>query len=181
MLYLIGLNFALRSGDEHRNLTVDQFEIDKDDTGEFLLYSEKTSKCYQRGLKDFGVPPKCVRAYASDDRNKCVVAIFRKYCSLRPTNSRVMYLRPLVKPRDDQWYSQQAVGKHTLQQTVGKMCKQAGFEGFYSNHSLRATCATRLFQSGIDEQLIARTTGHRSTAVREYKRVSTAQEKESAT
>ncbi|XP_046577855.1 uncharacterized protein LOC124285635 [Haliotis rubra] len=58
------------------------------------------------------------------------------------------------------------------------MCKQAGFEGFYSNHSLRATCATRLFQSGIDEQLIARTTGHRSTAVREYKRVSTAQEKE---
>ncbi|XP_046562159.1 uncharacterized protein LOC124271136 [Haliotis rubra] len=89
-----------------------------------------------------------------------------------------MYLRPLVKPRDGQWYSQQVVGKHTLQQTVGKMCKQAGFEGFYSNHSLRATCATRLFQSGIDEQLITRTTGHRSTAVREYNRVSTAQEKE---
>ncbi len=43
MLYLTGFNFALRSGDEHRNLTADQFEIDKDDTGEFLLYSEKTN------------------------------------------------------------------------------------------------------------------------------------------
>jgi len=47
--------------------------------------------------------------------------------------------------------------------------------GFYTNHSLRATCATRLFRSGVDEQLIART-GHRSNAIRNYKRICTEQE-----
>jgi hypothetical protein len=51
------------------------------------------------------------------------------------------------------------------------------FLGFYSNHSLRATCATRLFESGIDEQLIAKQTGHRSLAIRSYKRPCEEQEK----
>ncbi|XP_046554044.1 uncharacterized protein LOC124263442 [Haliotis rubra] len=48
----------------------------------------------------------------------------------------------------------------------------AGFKGFFTNHSLRATTATRLYESGIDEQLIAERTGHRSSAIREYKRTS---------
>ena len=38
----------------------------------------------------------------------------------------------------------------------------AGYIGYYTNHSLRATCATCLFGSGIDEQLIMNRTGHYS-------------------
>jgi len=52
------------------------------------------------------------------------------------------------------------------------MCKKAGFEGFFSNHFLRATAATRQFDKDIDERLIMLKTGHKSTAVRAYKRVS---------
>jgi hypothetical protein len=44
--------------------------------------------------------------------------------------------------------------------------------GFFSNHSLRATAATRLFSANVDEQLIKLKTGHTSDAVRSYKRVS---------
>jgi len=45
-------------------------------------------------------------------------------------------------------------------------------EGNYTNHSLRATSATRLFDAGVDEQLIMSRTGHSSTAgVRSYKRI----------
>ena len=51
------------------------------------------------------------------------------------------------------------------------------FSGFFSNHSLRATCATRLYQAGVDEQLITERTGHTSLAVRSYKRSSTQQSK----
>jgi len=51
----------------------------------------------------------------------------------------------------------------------------AGFEGFRSNHSLRASAASRLYQQGFDEQLICETTGHRSNAVRGYKRTTAAQ------
>lgn len=53
----------------------------------------------------------------------------------------------------------------------------AGFEGFFSNHSLRATAATRLYMAGVDEQLIAEKSGHRSVSVRNYKRTSEDQEK----
>lgn len=49
--------------------------------------------------------------------------------------------------------------------------------GFYSNHSLRASCATRLFNAGMDEQMICKQTGHRSSAVRAYKRPSCALQK----
>ena len=37
------------------------------------------------------------------------------------------------------------------------------------NHSGKVTCATTLFQSGVDEQLIMRQMGHRSDAVQAYK------------
>ena len=37
---------------------------------------------------------------------------------------------------------------------------------------MRATAATRLYAAGVDEQLIAEKTGHRSDAVRSYKRTS---------
>lgn len=52
------------------------------------------------------------------------------------------------------------------------MCARAGFTGFFSNHSLRSTAATRLFAANVDEQLIKLKTGHTSDAVRSYKRVS---------
>ena len=44
------------------------------------------------------------------------------------------------------------------------------------NHSLWVTAATRLYESGVDEQLVMETTGHCSTeGVRTYKRISAMQ------
>ena len=48
------------------------------------------------------------------------------------------------------------------------MCQNAGIMGHKTNHSLRATCATRLFEHNVDEQLIM----NRTAGVRSYKRVS---------
>lgn len=73
---------------------------------------------------------------------------------------------------EKRWYDDVPIGVHQLQTVVGKLCKQAGFEGRYTNHSLRASAATRLYHAGIDEQLIVEKTGHRSKAVRVYKRTS---------
>ena len=52
---------------------------------------------------------------------------------------------------------------------------QATWTGYFTNHSLRATAATRLYDAGVDEQLITEKTGHRSSAVRSYKRTQDAQ------
>ena len=51
------------------------------------------------------------------------------------------------------------------------MCNAAGISGFKTNYSLRATAATLLYQSGVDEQLVMERTGHRSIdGIRCYKR-----------
>ena len=60
--------------------------------------------------------------------------------------------------------------------TVGRICKSAGIPGHKTNHSLCATTATRLYQSGVDEQLVMERLGHRSLdVVRSYKQTSASQ------
>ena len=74
------------------------------------------------------------------------------------------------------WYSRRPIGHDTLSKTLPRLCKSAGIQGYKTNHSLRATAATRLYRSGIDEQLVMERTGHRSLeGVRSYKRTSNQQ------
>ena len=50
------------------------------------------------------------------------------------------------------------------------MMSEAGVEGYYTNHSLRATAVSRLFQNDVDDKLIKGVSGHRSHALQGYKR-----------
>ncbi len=45
-----------------------------------------------------------------------------------------------------------------------------GRQGKFTNHSLRVSAATRMFNEGIEEQVVKEKTGHHSDAVRAYKR-----------
>ena len=59
------------------------------------------------------------------------------------------------------------------------MCEDAGDPGNKTNHSLRATGASALFQAGVPEQVIQERTGHMSVAgLRHYERVTDTQHKE---
>ena len=79
------------------------------------------------------------------------------------------YLTPLKKPNGNVWYTKTPVGHNTLVSCLGKT---SGIQGLKTNHSLRVTAATRLFHSGVDEQLIMSRTGYHSIeGVRAYKRV----------
>lgn len=63
-----------------------------------------------------------------------------------------------------------------LDGSVAKRCKSTGITGYRTNSSFRASAATRLYQAGVDEQLVMERTGHRSLeGVRSYKRTSTDQ------
>ena len=56
-----------------------------------------------------------------------------------------------------------------MRDTVKELCIKAKISGFHSNHSLRSTSATKLYQKDVEEQLIQEITGHRSVAIRSYK------------
>ena len=49
-----------------------------------------------------------------------------------------------------------------LSTIVKQFCEEAGFAENFTNYSDKVTCATSLFQSRIDEQLITRQTGQQS-------------------
>ena len=110
---------------------------------------------------------------------RCFVEIYKQYCLHRPPNVKVnaFYRAPIINPIGIVWYKNRAIGANTLATTMKRLCSKAGVGGYKTNHSLRVTSATRLFQCGTDEQLIMRRTGHRSTdGVRVYKCSSDEQE-----
>lgn len=95
----------------------------------------------------------------------------------RPADGKcdAFYLRPLKYITATSWYADATVGVHVLQKTVGKLCEQAGFSCHFTIHSLLTTAGTRLYDAGVVKELIAERTGHRSSAVRSYKRTQDAQ------
>ena len=59
---------------------------------------------------------------------------------------------------------------------VKKMCLEAKIEGDFTNHSLRASGTTELFQHEVPETVIQDFTGHRSVkALQKYEKVAVMQ------
>ena len=183
IIFMNGLYFALRSGKEHRDLRFNESQISlvqHDGERSFLEYVEDVSKNRPGGLKGRRIGQKVVRHYENiSDSSRCFIRLFtlyRRHCPPDPKQN-AFYLKPLKRPTGNIWYSREPLGHNTLQQAVSTICKAAGIPGFRTNHSLRATSATRLYAAGADEQLIMERTGHRSIdGVRSYKRTSALQQ-----
>ena len=101
--------------------------------------------------------------------------LYKKYISHVPseTSDNSFYLRPLPKRKGNIWYYRKVAGRETLGNVVKKVMGKAGFDGHFTNHSLRRSCVTNLYDNGVPEQVIQETTGHRSVeGVRVYTAVS---------
>ncbi len=89
IVYSIGLNFALRAGQEHRNLRTGPTSqlklIPSDDEGRrYLLYKEDVSKTNCGGLLHRKVEPKVTRAYENAAcPERCIVRMYEKYLGKR--------------------------------------------------------------------------------------------------
>ena len=139
----------------------------------YLKYIEDISKNKQGGIKGRHRPKKEVVQHENTRcTDRCPVKLFKLYVSLCPKNRPpgALYLKPLSKPTENCWFSYIPLGHNKLEKTIKRLCMQAGFEGHFTNHSLRRTTATRLYAKGVDEQLIMERTGHSSVGgVRAYK------------
>ena len=108
--------------------------------------------------------------------------LYKLYISKLPSDcpKHAFCFKPLQKwsSSTEVWFTKQPIGHNKLQKMISTMCSKAGISGYKTNHSLRATNATRLYHQGVDEQLIMKRTGHRSLErVRSYKRTDEDQEK----
>jgi hypothetical protein len=182
--WLIGYHFALRGGSEHRVLRFpgsanpSQLQLITDADGdEALRYREDlVTKNDQGGLGKRPQKPKEVFAYGPENTDRNIVEIYKTYISKCPVNGRTDALfRQSVRANrltDEVWYTKQPVGLNTLGVTVKNIMLKAGIPGKWTNHSLRSGCATTLHHANVEEQTIKNVTGHRSDAVRDYKRES---------
>lgn len=182
IFWIIGINFGLRGGQEHRDLSMENFRLETADNGEqVLVYRETVSKTYRGGLDHRNIEPHTARAFQNRQQpDRCPVHIFNTYIKKLPSEraKEAFYFQPLACYKDKPvWFSKQPVGKNKLEVVVKTVMGKAGIDGFYTNHSLRATTATRLFNANIPEQLIREQTGHRSNALWSYSRPSEPQKR----
>ena len=89
-----------------------------------------------------------------------------------PQEPKAFYLCPLDKIPVKPWFINMPVGINTLNNVVSKVCKSLDVTlPNYTNHSLRATAASRMFEKGVPEKIIAERTGHRSlSGLRAYEK-----------
>ena len=67
-------------------------------------------------------------------------------------------MRPLDhKPVDPSkpWFCNARVGVNTLKKIIPNLSLEAGIGVHYTNHSLRATAVTRMYEKGVPEKIIA--------------------------
>ena len=183
VMYLIGLTFVLRGGKEHRSLRNPHFNPQiivktSDKSGrKFLEYTEDmVSKTNQGRLSGRKLTPKVVKAFGNPNPQRDIVRLYQKYVSLCPPEpkSDALYKYGICesKHRPCQWFSDKPLGINAISKCVPNLMTQAGKSGNYTNHSLRVTAATRMFENGIEEQLVKEKTGHKSDAICAYKRTS---------
>jgi hypothetical protein len=130
----------------------------------------------QGGMAKKQQPPKEVLAYGPENPDRNIVNLYKQYVSKCPVLGKTdAFFRQSCRGTaitDEAWYTRQPVGLNTLSLTVKRIMKAAGIPGKWTNHSLRSGCATTLHRANVEEQTIKNVTGHRSDAVRSYKRES---------
>ena len=154
---ITGLYFSLRGGQEHRDLSLDQFRRHPDDVSydeqTYYEYTEHGSKNYQGKFGD--MDNKICRAYAQPSSPRCPVRILDLYFSKLPSGAEAFYMQPLQKvPANptSRWFAQTPIGVNPLKNMMSNISKLAGLSQRYTNHSLRATAATRMFNAGVPEK-----------------------------
>ena len=107
IFYMNGIYFALRNGQEHRQLRHSPCQmqlVEKQRQIPYLLYSEDISKNNQGGLKGRKCSPKMIKHFANvNNPERCFVKSFKKYIILCPKKCppNAFYLKPLAVPKDD--------------------------------------------------------------------------------
>ena len=170
VFFYVGLNFVLRGVQEQHDLVPTQFiRVPEDQTvynkSVYYQYIELVSKNNQHRFKDINMTNKTTRAYALPGNERCIVKLLDTYLSLLPPNSPFFYMRALEAFAEDPTKScitKQRVGVNLLKNVLPELSDKCGIGVRYTNHSLRATAITRMFNSGIAEKVIADTSGHRS-------------------
>ena len=91
LVWVLGLNFALRAGQEHRNLRMKNFQLSvgiDEDGKQYLEYKEDVSKTNSGGLAHNHLKRKTVKAHENNDQpERCPVRLYKEYMAHVPKDA----------------------------------------------------------------------------------------------
>ena len=178
VMFTIGLSCSLRVGKEHHVLHSipfdSQFTFLHDSNGNlyFRFREDLGLKTMKGSIKQRKLTGKVVDMFQIDNPDRCPVRLLCKYLEMLPKDRKckALYLQTHKKYSPNNWFRDAPVGENRMRSFVKDLCTKAGIPGYYTNHSLRATGCTHMYHCDVDEQVIQEISGHRSLAVRSYKR-----------
>ena len=181
VFFYVGKAFCLRGGAEQRSLKPSQFV--REYNPDRYTYTENGSKNHKGAFGTLHNSNKVVTVYATagtdGDILRDVVFSLDKYLEkfpVPPSSLGFFYLQPRAADPKAPWYHPNPMGRNNLNSLLSQLCQEAGIAGKKTNHSLRATGATTLFNAQVPEKMIKEITGHHSSkALSLYERPSLAQ------
>ena len=179
VFYLNGINFVLRGGDEHRKLKISQFNFldvpDPDSPDQMIRcveYTEHGSKNRPGSSHQLNQDNKVVTQFAKPELgDKCHVYLLELYLSKLPDRAvqrDIFYMKAKNRIPDspgDPWYMDIPMGHNTLGKFLKEILREAGINPENrSNHSLRSTAISRMYENKVPDKLIMERSGHLSVS-----------------
>ena len=131
------------------------------------MYTENSSKNQYGGVKQLHVKNKSVPIVAVPELGRrCHVFILDTYLQKLPPEALQrdnFYVHSVpVFNTSKPWYTAKPIGKNTLASMVKEICVHGNIAGQKTNHSLRATGVSDLFNAGVPDKIIQERSGHLS-------------------
>lgn len=167
VFFYLGLYFVLRGVQEQHDMLLSQLQRVPSDYAVYTedvyyLYTEFISKNNMHKFTDPRSKNKVVRCYAKPGSDRCLVKLLDTYIQLLPADSTHLYMRPRSTFPLEPAYCRQRVGINTIKKFVAEITTALGDDSGYTNHCLRATSVSRMYNAGIPEKMISEKSGHRS-------------------
>ncbi len=158
-------HFGRRGREGWRNLKRDFYVIEVDGDGKRYVCtkSTETSKNIQGGQKQTEQDYSDCRMYAVSAKLDPVAAFELLLLKSNPDNP-FLFQKPAKNFvfESQVWFTKELLGKNTLGDMMKKISQKAGLKKTYTNHCVRATTVTDLYQAGVDTQQICAITKHRN-------------------
>ena len=157
--FFISFHFCLRGREMQALMRTSDLEIQEENGSEVITLSTSfATKDYQGGTS--GAEEVSIGRIQQPKQVDVIKLLISK---LHPSSDRLFQrAKKNAKPDDQTWYTGQAIGKNTLASFMGGLSEKAKLSHHYTNHSVRATCITRLAERGAPDSIIMATSGHKS-------------------
>ena len=158
----IMLHFGRRGREGLCDLKKDSFTIVENENGgkHVQMAFNEMEKTKQGIDKDEGSK----EAIMCSQEENCPVESFEAYMSHLHPEEPSFFTKSLKKKDKDIWFGKQKMGKNKVGNMMKQISKEACLSKIYTNHCLRATTATILARSGVQDRDIAMVTGHKNVA-----------------